>query len=110
MKVPMVIFKGSGWASKETSSSVRRSFSLSPEGKLYEKLEKGSLTDKDIQTIVKEGDSKMMKALENKANEKKKLKAETEAKLGIDDSRCFDGVDNDGNLYKDIPLNKLEND
>jgi hypothetical protein len=99
-----IIFKGSGWAGKSSPSSGRRSFSAprSKEEELHRKIESGQLTDMDIQKIQESGDSSLMRKLTDKENEAIRRKSDVEGKLGITDSKLFDGVDKDGNLFKDI--------
>ena len=100
----VTILYGKSWGAKGGESSQRRSFAMSEEGKMVEKIGKGSLTDSDIQRITKDGDSAMMRRLEEKAHQNRKKKEDLEDRLGITDRKVFDGVDNSGNLYKDIPL------
>ena len=106
-----IIYKGSGWAGKKSeTSSGRRSISLDPEKVLSDKIEQGKVLDKDIQDIIKSGDAKLLKKLHAKENEQIKKKKTAENKYGITDSKLFDGIDSAGCFYKDIKLDKLEND
>ena len=108
----VTIIYGKSWGERggqRPAANNRRSFSIDPEKILSEKIEQGNITDKDIQDITKSGDSKMLKKLTDKADRQLKKKTQLEDKLGISDRKCFQGVDNSGCLYSDIPLNKLEN-
>jgi hypothetical protein len=102
-----LIFKGKDWGGKSTSTG-RRTISLDPEKVLSDKIEQGKVLDSDIQQILKSGDSKLLKKLYDKENKQRKKKLQLEDKLGITDHNVFQGVDDQGFLYKDIPLNKLE--
>jgi hypothetical protein len=100
-----IIYKGDGWASK-TRGSSSKSFSIprmDPEQALHERIEKGSVTDSDISTIKKTG-GKLMKHLLTRENEQGKKIKDMKRQYG----NTFDGIDNDGNFYKDIPLDKIE--
>lgn len=97
-----LIFKGGGWAGRNTSPSPKK---VSREEELHRKIEKGNVTDKDISDIKK--DPVLLKELDKKANANyKRLRSSTI----YNDFRkgTFDGIDNDGSFYKDIPLDKLE--
>jgi hypothetical protein len=100
------IIYGKSWGARggRSPSSTTRTFRMSDEGRMVEKMDKGSLTDSDIAKITKDGDSAMLRRLEEKANGNRRKKEDLEDKLGITDRKVFDGVDNDGNLYKDIPI------
>ena len=81
-----------------------KSSKVSDEERIYNSIENGKLTDRDIHDIQRKGDSRMMRTLEKKAEENKRRKSDLEDRLGIRDRKLFDGVDNNGNLYRDIPL------
>lgn len=69
-----------------------------------QKIERGQLTDVDIQEI-KEGDNELAKIfLEKKADEGYKKKKELDHDYG---KGVFDGVDNNGNLFKDISVAEI---
>jgi len=104
------IIYGKSWGQRGGQSAVRKSFSVSSEQALEGRIDKGSITDADIQQIIKSGDSKMMKKLKDKENVQRKKKSNMEQKYGITDKKLFDGVDSNNCFYKDIPLDKLEND
>ena len=96
-----LIFKGSGWAGKSSSSSLR---TKSQEQILKEKLEKGQLLDRDIQDICDSGDRGLKESLENEANRKYQQKKDLERKYGKD----VDGINRKGELYKDMKLNSKD--
>jgi hypothetical protein len=104
-----LIFKGKDWGGKSTSTG-RRTISLDPEKVLSDKIEQGKVLDKDIQDIIKSGDAKLLKKLHAKENEQIKKKSDMEQKYGINDKKLFDGIDSNNCFYKDIKLDKLEND
>jgi hypothetical protein len=85
-----IIHKGSGWAGKRSPD---------PEQALHERIEKGSVTDSDISTIKKTG-GKLMKHLLERENTQIKKTRDMKRKYG----NTFDGIDNDGNLYKDMAV------
>lgn len=66
----------------------------------------GRGVDTDFQTIIERGDRKDKAALERLEREKRAELAHKERIYG-DDIKAFDGVDNNGNLYKDISLSEL---
>ena len=109
----VTILYGKSWGERggqNKSTTGRRTISLDPEKVLSDKIEQGKVLDKDIQDIIKSGNSSLLKKLHAKENEQIKKKKTAENKYGITDSKLFDGIDSAGNFYKDIPLNKLEND
>jgi len=63
-------------------------------------IERGSLTDKDINFILDSGDSKLLSALERKYEKEKKNSEHVKRIYGD----AFDNKDNDGNLFKDKSL------
>jgi len=90
-----LIFKG-----KDFASNNRRSYSVKdPEQILHERIDTGSVTDSDIATIKKSG-GKLMDHLLKKENEQIKKNKDMKRKYG----NTFDGIDNDGNLYKDMAV------
>ena len=97
-----LIFKGNDWAGK-TQSYGRKTVYRSQEEILHEKIEKGTVTDSDIATIQKNGGD-VMNHLLTKENEQRKKIKDMKREWG----NTFDGIDNSGALYKDIPLDKLE--
>ena len=96
------IFKGSGWAGKKSSYKGKAFGGVNikdPEQILHERIDKGSITDSDIQTIKKSG-GKLMDHLLKRENEQIKKTKDMKRKYG----NTFDGIDNDGNLYKDMAV------
>lgn len=101
-----ILYKGDGWAGKRSSS---KSFSaprrISREEELHNKIQKGTVLDSDIKEIKK--DPSLLKELDRKANENySRLRKST---VYNDFGKgSFDGIDNDGNFYKNIDLDPLE--
>lgn len=65
---------------------------------LMQKVDEGTVTDKDIDTILQKGDWKMKRHMTERANALHKDKKHLDRLYGKD---VWDGKDNDGNLFKD---------
>lgn len=63
-------------------------------------IEKGSLTDKDINYILDSNDPKLLKCLDKKYQKEKKNSEHVQRMYGKD----WTNKDNDGNLFKDTTL------
>lgn len=108
MKAPTIIFKGSGWASSSRNSGSGKSFSVPKniEKNLLDKIEQGSITDSEIEMCIDSGDRQIKQAMEKKINEGYRKKKYLDSEFG---AGAFDGIDNQGNYYKDttLPFNNL---
>lgn len=78
-----------------------RQSTQSYEQKLYDKIDKGAVTDSDISYIQEHGDYFLRRKLDEKHNKEWKVKKHLDNVYG---TGVFDGKDNDGNLYKDTSL------
>ena len=71
---------------------------------MIEKVRSGQISDGDIQQITRGDDMLLKNALEKKANEGYKKKKELDDTYG---KGAYDGVDNNGMLYKDIDVSEI---
>jgi len=85
-----------GWSGTETPKVKERS----KEAILAEKIEKGTLTDADIDTVVNAG-GELNKRLEQKYDQKLKEKRDLDEKYGKD---VFDYKNENGELVKEVNL------
>ena len=88
---PGIVYKASGYTQAGSS-------------KYSEKIKTGSLLDGDIHEIMTSDDHVAKDELENKANVTFKQKKDLEDKYG---KGSWDGVDNNGMLYKDISVAEI---
>lgn len=74
---------------------------LAYEQAVERRLENGSVTDSDLMFLEKTDDRRLKAKYDRIHNERYKAKKYLDNKYGKD---VFDGIDKDGNYYKDIPL------
>lgn len=82
-------------------TAPRKNKTISLEEHLMNKVDDGSVTDRDIDTIVKKGDWKMQRHMIERANRLNKDKKHLDRMYG---EGVWDGKDNEGNLFKDTQL------
>ena len=113
-----VIFKGDGWGGKREQRNYGNGHSVrtqdqkvshytgyAREEELHKRIQSGALSDRDIAEVEKSGGEllkEMKKVADKRTSELKNNPAYRHFGEG-----SFDGIDKDGNLYKDIPLNSL---
>lgn len=77
--------------------------SSSEEAQMMERIRSGRGTDGDFQAVVERGDRSQKMEVE-RLEMKKRKEMEHYGRIYGDDIQIFDGVDNNGNLYKDYSL------
>lgn len=82
-------------------TAPRRQGKISIEEHLMNKVDNGTVTDKDIDTIITKGDWKMQRHMIERANMLRKEKKHLDNIHGKD---VWDGKDSEGNLFKDTQL------
>ena len=98
----MYILKRSGKSA--SFDAFKTETSKDPEALLMKKVADGTVTDAEINLMVKRG-GESLRFMERRANSLKGNKEQLDRKYG---KGAFDGVDNAGNPYKDIPLNSVK--
>ena len=81
----------------EGTYTKSRDNSKDPEFLLMKRIDQGNITDAEINQVVKDG-GEALKFMEAKADRQRDKMKHVKNVYG---DKAFDGVDNDGNLYKD---------
>lgn len=79
---------------------------LSREEELHQKIDRGSLTDRDILDIEDGGDRRLRRHLEERTSYLEKERDHLDRVYG---KGAFDGRDNQGRLYKDLDNKEILN-
>jgi hypothetical protein len=96
-----LIFKGRDFASNHGKSYNIPPKKISREEQLHNAIQKGTITDRDVADIKKDGS--LLRELDRTANEKKR-RLDNHPASHYFGKGTFDGIDSDGNLYRDIQL------
>ena len=81
----------------------KKQLKISEEERLHRAIQGGTITDKDVQTIVKNGGELKMELERISDRKRNELRHHEISNYGKD----FDGVDRDGNWYKDLSINEF---
>lgn len=74
---------------------------ISREEQLHKRIQDGTVTDRDLQEIEERGDRSLKKALNEKERHLRKEKEHLDRLYG---EGAWDGKDEEGRLFKNIPL------